>query len=171
MGYREFQGNWREWSGRLLCLTILFTPFTLLAEPVGKHIVDEAIDVSDANTLRLELRFITPVNYLWHFPRTRKDEFLIAVQPITGLASFNTAIREHIRIPPALSGIITNLYYDGTEDTNRFVVLETNRDVGIVIKQGQDMKNIIIEFQSVAPEPASECDSKLKKESQGDRRK
>lgn len=153
------QQAWIKWSGRFLCLALVFASFSLWAQPAGNHIVDEAVDASDANTLRLEIRFIMPVNYLWYFPHAQKDDFLIAIQPITGPADYNTSIREHIRIPNGLSTVIKNLYYDGTEETSRFVVLETNQNVGIKIKQGRDMKSIIIEFASLAPKPAGDCKS------------
>lgn len=145
---------------------MLFVPFLLWADSVGKQIVDEAVNASDANTMRLEIRFIMPVNYLWYFPHSRKDSFLISIQPITGLADYNTSVREHIRIPTGLSTVIKDLYYDGTEANGRFIVLETNQDVGISIKQGHDMKSILIEFTSLAPQPAGECNGKPK-EGQG----
>jgi len=163
MGNHVKPQAWIKWSGRFLCLVILFVPFMLRADSVGKQIVDEAVDASDADTMRLEIRFIMPVNYLWYFPHSQKDDFLIAIQPITGLADYNTSIREHIRIPNSLSTFIKDLYYDGTEKTGRFIVLETNQKVGISIKQGRDMKSIVIEFTSIAPKPAGECDSQQKK--------
>jgi ribosomal protein L21E len=166
MGFSAKSQAWHKWSGRLLCLGIMFTSFSLWAQPAGNHIVDEAVDASDANTLRLEIRFIMPVNYLWYFPHSQKDDFLIAIQPITGLADYDTSIREHIRIPNSLSTVIKDLYYDGTEQTGRFVVLETNQDVGISIKQGRDMKSIIIEFASLAPKPADDCNSAPKQREQ-----
>lgn len=155
---------WPTWPGRVFFLLAMILPLTASAMSAGKQIVDEAVDASDANTMRLELRFIMPVNYLWHFPHSKKDEFLIAVQPINGLANYDTKIREHIRIPPALSNIITDLYYDGTEANNRFIVVETNRDVGISVKPGKDGRTMIIEFESVAPEPAADCTGKQTKE-------
>ncbi len=167
----HIQQAWIRWSGRFLCVTIAFMSFSLWAQPAGNHIVDEAVDASDANVLRLEIRFIMPVNYLWYFPHSQKDDFLIAIQPITGLADYNTSIREHIRIPNSLSTVIKNLYYDGTEESNRFVVLETNQNVGISIKQGRDMKSIFIEFTSMAPKPAGECDSAPKKGERSQERK
>jgi ribosomal protein L21E len=148
-----------NWSGWFLCLIIMFVSFSLRAQPAGNRIVDEAVDASDANTMRLEIRFVMPVNYLWYFPHSQKDDFLIAIQPITGLAEYNTSIREHIRIPKSLSTVIKDLYYDGTEGNGRFIVLETDRSVGVSIKQGRDMKSIIIEFASIAPKPAGECNT------------
>lgn len=155
---------WPNWPGRILILLALNLPLTASAMSAGKQIVDEALDASDANTMRVELRFIMRVNYLWHFPHAAKDEFLIAVQPINGLANYDLRIREHIRIPPQLTNIITDLYYDGTQPNNRFIVLETSRDVGISVKQGKDGRNLIIEFDSVAPEPASDCSGKATKQ-------
>lgn len=166
MTKHAMQQTWVKWSGRFLCLTIVFASFSLWAQPAGNHIVDEALDASDANKLRLEIRFIMPVNYLWYFPHSRKDDFLIAIQPITGLADYNLSIREHIRIPNSLSNVIKNLYYDGTEDKGRFIVLETSQNVGISIKQGHDMKSIIIEFATMTPKPADDCNSAPK---QGER--
>jgi hypothetical protein len=154
---------WLKWSGRCVYLAILFIPLMVRADSVGKQIVDEAIDVSDADTMRLEIRFIMPVTYLWYFPHSQKDDFLIAIRPITGLADYNTSIREHIRIPDTLSTVIKDLYYDGTEETERFIVLETNQKVGISIKQDHDMKSIVVEFTSIAPKPAGECGRQPKK--------
>jgi len=139
-------------------MTMLFMPFVIRADSVGGQIVDEAIDASDANTLRLEIHFVMKVNYLWYFPHSQKDNFLISVQPIAGLSEINTAIREHIRIPDSLSAVIKNLYYDGTEENGRFIVLETNHNVGIKINQGRDMRSIIIVFSANVPQPAGECE-------------
>jgi len=153
------------WLGRLICLAALLIPFAVTAAIAGKRIVDEAIDASDADVMRLELKFVMPVNYLWHFPRTDKDdEFLIAVQPIQVLSDYDTDIREHIRIPPELRNIITDLYYDGTEASSRFIVLKTNRNVGITVKLGAGGRSMIVEFHSIAPVPASDCDGKPKVE-------
>ena len=154
--------GWFKWLCRLSCLMLLLAPFQLWADSVGKQIVDEAVNASDADTMRLEIRFVMPVNYLWYFPHSRKDNFLIAIQPIAGLAEYNTSVREHIRIPTGLSSVIKDLYYDGTEENGRFIVLETNQDVGISIKQGRDMKSIMIVFGSLAPQPAGECNGKPK---------
>lgn len=155
---------WLKWPGRILFLLAMIMPLTASAMSAGKLIVDEATDASDADTMRLEMQFIMPVNYLWHFPHAPNKQFLIAVQPILGLANYDTHIREHIRIPPTLSNIITDLYYDGTEAKNRFVVLKTSREVGIDVKQGKDGRTILIEFNSVAPEPAGDCTGKAAKE-------
>jgi len=146
-------------------------PFTIRADSVGGQIVDEAIDVSDANTLRLEVHFVMKVNYLWYFPHSQKDNFLISVQPITGLSGINTAIREHIRIPASLSTVIKNLYYDGTEENGRFIVLETNHNVGIKIDQGRDMRSIIIVFSANVPQPAGECEPEKNKVKPGGEKK
>lgn len=164
----KFSANsiWLKLPGRLLFLVVLIVPLVASAMSAGKQVVDEAVDSSDANTMRLELHFVMRVNYLWYFPHANKDEFLIAVQPITGLANYDTKIREHIRIPSSLRNIITDLYYDGTRANDRFIVLETSRDVGIKVKQGNDGRNIIVEFESVAPEPASDCTGKANKETE-----
>jgi len=165
-------------------------PLTAAATSAGKRIIDQAVDASDADTMRLELRFELPVNYLWHFPHTPKDEFLIAIQPIQVqmLSDYDADIREHIRIPTQMTNIITDLYYDGTEaddleaegtqeksdpqstrhkleqryTRSRFIVLRTNRNVAISVKQGVGGRKLIIEFSSIAPEPAAECDGKSK---------
>lgn len=158
---------WLKLPGRLFMLIVLFAPLSASAISAGKQIVDEAVDASDANYMRLELQFVMRVNYLWHFPHARKDEFLIAVQPISGLADYDTTIREHIRIPPGMRNVITDLYYDGTQGNNRFVVLETSRNVAINVTQGADGRSIIIEFESIAPEPAPDCASGTKKDDQG----
>lgn len=152
-----------KWSGSFLCLTMLVVSLGLWAQPAGNHIVDEAVDASDANTIRLEIRFIMPVNYLWHSPHSQKEDFQIAIQPITGLANYNTSIREHIRIPNSLSTFIKDLYYDGTEESGRFIVLETTQKVAISIRQGRDMKSLFIEFVSKTPQPAGKSNSAQKK--------
>jgi hypothetical protein len=184
-----------SWPGRLIWLLVLMAPLSVAATSAGKRIVDEAVDASDADTMRLELRFEMPVNYLWHFPHTPKDEFLIAIQPIQVqmLSDYDADIREHIRIPPQMTNIITDLYYDGTEaddmeaegtkeksdptytqhkleqryTRSRFIVLRTNRKVAINVKQAVGGRKLIIEFSSIAPEPATECEgtSKPKKDS------
>lgn len=171
MGNRVQLQSWNKWLGRFLCMIVFFVPVMLRAESVGKQIVDEAVDASDAKTLRLEIRFIMPVNYLWSFPDSRKNEFLIAVQPITGLADYDTAVREHIRIPDNLTNVIKDLYYDGTEGTNRFIVLETTQNMGMSVKQGRDMNKIIIEFASMAPKPAGESNRESKKGESGSKQK
>lgn len=178
-----------RWPGQLFCFLALMVPLSVAATSAGKRIVGEAVDASDADTMRLELRFELPVNYLWHFPHTPKDEFLIAIQPIQVqmLSDYDADIREHIRIPPQMTNIITDLYYDGTEaddveaegtkeksdplDTrhklerryarSRFIVLRTNRNVGINVKQGVGGRSLIIEFSSIAPQPA-ECEGQSK---------
>jgi len=178
-----------RWPGRLIWILALMVPLSAAATSAGKRIVDEAVDASDADTMRLELRFEMPVNYLWHFPHTPKDEFLIAIQPIQVqmLSDYDADIREHIRIPPELANIITDLYYDGTEaddmeaegtqeksdpqytrqklerryTRSRFIVLRTNRNVGISVKQGVGGRKLIVEFNSIAPQPA-ECEGQSK---------
>jgi hypothetical protein len=148
---------WWYWPGRTLFLLLMILPLTTSAMSAGKMIVDEAIDASDANTMQLELKFVMRVNYLWYFPHALNTQFLIAVQPVNGLANYDLGMREHIRIPPDLENVISDLYYDGTEANNRFIVLKTSRKVGIEVKPGQDGRTITIEFKSVSPRPASDC--------------
>lgn len=155
---------WSSRPGKLLCLLAMMVPLTASAMSAGKRIVDEAVDASDSDTMRLALKFEMHVNYLWHFPHVRNTQFLIAVQPLNGLANYDLALREHIRVPKSLANIISDLYYDGTQAKNRFIVLETTRKVGIDIKPGYDGRGIIIEFTSVAPSPAPDCSGKATKQ-------
>lgn len=156
---------WPGWPGVALFLVAMFLPLSASAMSAGKMVVDEAIDASNAETMQLELKFEMRVNYLWHFPHALNTQFLIAVQPINGLANYDLGIREHIRIPRTLENVITDLYYDGTEAHNRFIVLETSRNVGVDVKPGKDGRSILIEFKSVSPKPAAEC-NKSGKDSQ-----
>lgn len=162
-------------------LLVMMIPLTASAAiSAGKRIVDEAVDTSDSEVMRLDLKFEMHVNYLWHFPHVRNTQFLIAVQPVNGLARYDLDLREHIRIPKSLSSIISDLYYDGTQGnkqletekeeeknrfddaqlSNHFIVLETTRKVSINIKQGRDGRSLVIEFKSVAPSPAPDCTGK-----------
>ena len=159
-----------QWSVRLMCMMLLLMPITVWAFSLGKQIVDEAVDASDANTLRLEVRFLMPVNYLWHFPRTQKDEFLIAVQPVPGIAQVDIAQVEHIRIPKKLNNIITDLYYDGTRANNRFIVLQTSRMVKIHVNQASGTNSILITIEMAAPKPA-DCKKKTPKGAGHDQQK
>lgn len=142
---------------------------TASAAPVVMQVVDAAVDKSDATSTRLDVRFNMPVNYLWHYPKTRKNIFFIAVQPIVSEGQYDLAIRQKVLVPPSMRNIIENLNYDGSEPNSRFLVLETTKAVKITVNP--ERNNIMIEFSGLEPQPATQGKDKNKKEGQSSGKK
>jgi len=155
-----------------LLSAILITTCSLIASAVaqvpsvGGRIVDDVSAYIEDGTIKLRLEFLLPVHYQWRFPKEFGSLLLISLQPVKQHSELGTNKREHIRIPNTMSGLLNDMYIDGTEGSNLLLVIDAKREINPAITQARFASGIILSFSKdqIRDKPGVESEPKSKAE-------
>lgn len=131
-----------------LALAVLYfaMPHESGAGPVSGRVIERVDVESSANVERIEVRFATPVHYVWHFPHKPGELALIQVKPVSVGHSDLAALRfeESVPLPPEEQGLVEHITYDGTEPGGPFLIVRLTRPLSFVVERGRDARSIVI---------------------------
>jgi len=144
----------------------------MLASPVyaasaGGQIVDNVTSYIEDDVTKIKFEFTTPLHYQQHFPEEFSEVILISLQPLRKGSEITTNIREHVRVPDNLTSLIDEMYIDGTENSNIFLVIHSKYRIKPEVKQDRKSKGIILSIDNKQQQnPANiECGDKQTGES------
>lgn len=125
----------------------------MLASPVyatsaGGQIVESATSYVEGDVTKVKFEFRVPVHYQWHFPKKFSEEIMVSLQPLRSGSGLNTRIREHVRVPDELTGIIDEMYVDGTENNNIYLVIHAKYPIKPEFRQDRKSKGVILSLSS-----------------------
>ena len=153
---------------RLLSLFILVTACMITgsiihARSIGGQIVENVTAYTENGTIKVKFEFLVPVHYQWRFPKGFNNQIMISLQPLKRDPELPTNIREDIRVPESMTGLIDEMYIDGTEGANILLVIHTKSEINPDIKQDRTASGIILSLDKsqIKDKSDSECDKEL----------
>jgi len=121
-------------------------PQELDAGPVSGRVI-ERVDVhANTSVERIEVRFVAPVQYVWHFPHKPGELALIQIKPVPVGTSDPAAflLEESVPLPPEERGLVAHITYDGSEPGGPFLIVGLTRPLSFVVERGRDARSIVI---------------------------
>jgi hypothetical protein len=133
------------------------------ARSIGGQVVDNVTAYTEDGTIKLKLEFVVPVHYQWRFPKGFNNQIMISLQPLKRDPELPTNIREDIRVPDSMTGLINEMYIDGTEGANLLLVIHTSSEINPDIKQDRASSGITLSLDKTQIKNSSdiECDKEL----------
>ena len=119
----------------MLVIACLTAGNIIHARSIGGQIVDNVTAFTENGIIKVKFEFLVPVHYQWRFPKGFNDQIMISLQPLKKDPAEPINIREDIRVPDSIRGLIDEMYIDGTEGPNLLLVIHSSSAINPDIEQ------------------------------------
>ena len=119
----------------MLVIACLTAGNIIHARSIGGQIVDNVTAFTENGIIKVKFEFLVPVHYQWRFPKGFNAQIMISLQPLKKDPAEPINIREDIRVPDSIRGLIDEMYIDGTEGPNLLLVIHSSSAINPDIEQ------------------------------------
>lgn len=147
----------------VLAVTSQVTTNISHARSIGGQVVDNVTAFTENGTIKMKFEFVVPVHYQWRFPKGFNNQIMISLQPLKRDPELSINIREDIRVPDSMKGLISEIYIDGTEGANLLLVIHSSSEINPDIKQDRSSSGITLSLDKnqIKNSADIECDKEL----------